>query len=232
MDKIVLVTGGNRGIGLEICRQLAEKGATVILTARDENKGAAARDALAKSGFSVGFQPLDVADSASIQALKNQLENEYGRLDVLINNAGIGVGNKKALDADFAEVKEIMATNFYGPWELTVALLPLLRKSKDARVINMSSGMGALDSLPAGSYAGYRLSKTSLNGLSMMLAGELGSENIAVNAMCPGWVRTGMGGQSAPRSVEQGADTAAWLALEASRKITGKFFRDRKEIPW
>lgn len=232
MDKVVLVTGGNRGIGLEICRQLAEKGATVVLTARDESKGAAARDTLAQSGFTVAFQTLDVADSASVQALKSKLENEYGRLDVLINNAGIGVGNKKAMDADFAEVKEIMATNFYGPWELTIALLPLFRKSNDARIINMSSGMGALDSLPTGSYAGYRLSKTSLNGLSMMLAGELGNENIAVNAMCPGWVRTDMGGQSAPRSVQQGADTAVWLALEASREITGKFFRDRKEIPW
>lgn len=224
--KTILVTGGNRGIGLEICNQLAVQGHTVIMGTRDLERGQNVAKTLSGK---VHVMQLDVTDPESIKSLANDIDEEFGHLDVLINNAGIGVGNSGAVDADPEEVKAIMATNFYGPWYTIQGLIPLLKKSTDGRIVNMSSGMGAMSDLTGG-YAGYRLSKTSLNGLTILLANELAGE-VKVNAMCPGWVRTDMGGSGAPRSVKQGADTAVWLAT-ADPIPTGKFFRDRREISW
>ncbi|MBC8479554.1 MAG: SDR family oxidoreductase [FCB group bacterium] len=227
-QQIALVTGGNRGIGREICRQLNAEGFKVILTARDEKKGNSVTGEL---GESVSFFQLDVIDPDSIKRLAKFLTEKYGKLDVLINNAGILIGNQKAVEPDFGEVRQIMETNFYGPWQLTTALLPLLKKSGQGKVVNMSSGMGGLKEMDGG-YAGYRMSKSSLNALTILLSNELNSDKISVNAMCPGWVRTDMGGKEAHRSVEQGADTAVWLAKQQEYLPTGQFFRDREVIEW
>ena len=165
-----------------------------------------------------------------ISSVAKYIKTKYNHLDVLINNAGIGIGNKGTLEADFDEIKQMMATNFYGAWRLSIALMPLLKASNKGRIINMSSGMGGMADLTGG-YAGYRLSKSSMNALTILMANELKGSGISVNAMCPGWVRTDMGGAGASKSVEQGADTAVWLATNPEI-TTGKFFRDREIIPW
>ena len=267
--KTVLVTGGNRGIGLEICRQLDEHGHTVILGSRDLGKGKVAARSFSNN---VIVRQLDVTDEESINNLYRFMKTDFGRLDVLINNAGtganhtgsesvvasgvknileknfsgalqmarvvkpllqkagIGAGRKTAENISLMSVKQVMEINFYGPWRMIQAFLPLLLKSEEGRIINMSSGMGELKSL-TGKYPGYSLSKSSLNALTIMFSNELKEKGIKVNAMCPGWVKTDMGGPDAPRNVSEGADTAVWLATEKEIP-TGKFFRDRKEIDW
>ncbi len=172
---------------------------------------------------------LEVTSKKDANNATRFIENEYGTLDVLINNAGITVNSKGSLEVDLEDVRQVMETNFYGAWLITQVMLPLLKKSAAGHIINMSSGMGALGDLTGG-YAGYRMSKLALNGLTILLANEL-KGSIKVNAMCPGWVRTDMGGPGATRSIEQGADTAVWLATSAQIP-TGKFFRDRQQIDW
>ncbi len=226
--KIMLVTGGNRGIGREICRQLAALGHTVLLGSRDLKKG---EEVAARMEGEVLPVKLEVTKEADINDLAAHIRDKFGRLDVLINNAGILVGQKGTVDVDIEEAKSIMEVNFYAPWKLSQAMIPLLKNSPEGRIVNMSSGMGEWDSLRLGSYAGYRLSKTSLNALTVQMAGELSGTKVKVNAMCPGWVKTDMGGAGADRPVEQGADTATWLAT-TEQIPTGKFFRDRKEISW
>jgi NAD(P)-dependent dehydrogenase (short-subunit alcohol dehydrogenase family) len=226
-SKTILVTGGNRGIGLEICKTLAAQGHSVILGSRDLEKGKAAA---ARLKGNLQARQLDMADPESIRALAAALEKELPHLDVLINNAGIISSSKGSLTVGMDELQATMQTNYYGPFLLSQLMVPLLRKSKSGRIVNVSSGMGALADLRGG-YAAYSLSKTALNAMTIMMASELRGENVLVNAMCPGWVRTDMGGANANRSVEQGADTAVWLAT-ADKVPTGKFLRDRKEISW
>lgn len=226
--KIALVTGGNRGIGLEICRQLAADGHTVLLGARNPDKARAAAESLQGS---VTPLHLDVTREEDGWAAADILREGFDRrLDVLINNAAIMDRNRLS-DLDEGEFRRTLETNFFGVLRLVRTMLPLLEKSEDPRIINVSSGMGALDSMHEPGYVGYRFSKWALNGLTMMLAGEFADGRIKVNALCPGWVRTDMGGQNASRSVAEGADTAVWLATTEGVP-TGKFFRDRKEIPW
>lgn len=227
MDRIALVTGANRGIGYESCRQLAALGFGVVLTARDEKKGEAAARRL---GSSVSFQTLDVRDERSVRDAFESVKRQFGRLDVLVNNAGISKGSKTLEDADVEDLKRIMETNFFGPIRVSKTFLPLLRKSDDARIINVSSAMGSLDDL-GGGYAAYRLSKAGLNAQTILLANELKGSSIKVFAMCPGWVRSDMGGLFAPRSLEQGADTITWLATTSDAR-SGAWYRDRREIPW
>ncbi|KAA3611982.1 MAG: SDR family oxidoreductase [Calditrichaeota bacterium] len=227
MQKVMLITGGNRGIGLEICRQLAEQNHNVILTARDQEKG---KTALMKLPSGVEFLQIDMNNNSTFESAKDFIENKYGRLDVLINNAGIISSGKGVDTAKMEEIRSVMETNFFGPVELTQTFLPLLKKSKEARIVNVSSGMGSLSEMGSG-YAAYRMSKTALNSFTAILAQDLSSENIKVNSICPGWVRTDMGGSNASRSVEQGADTAVWLA-SADEIPDGKFLRDRKVIDW
>jgi NAD(P)-dependent dehydrogenase (short-subunit alcohol dehydrogenase family) len=173
--------------------------------------------------------PLDVTDPASIALLKKSLSNEIDHLDGLINNAGIMSARSGPLSSDIKESASVLSTNLLGPWRLSQSLLPILEESTDARIVNISSGMGAWNDLSA-SHAAYRMSKVSLNALTVMMASEL-EGRVKVNSMCPGWVKTDMGGPNAQRTVEQGADTAVWLSTEAEIP-TGRFFRDRKEIPW
>jgi NAD(P)-dependent dehydrogenase (short-subunit alcohol dehydrogenase family) len=228
---IVVVTGANRGIGFEISRQLASGGAQVVLTARKPRAGKAAVKKLAAQDLSVQFRPLNVTSSKSIAGLRDFLKRTYGRINVLINNAGIiANGDASGLEVDMETVRATLETNALGPLHLSQALVPLLHRSKDARIVNISSGMGAFSEME-GDYAAYRISKTALNAVTAILAAEL-RDRIAVNAVCPGWVRTDMGGRSAERDVAEGADTPVWLALDAPQKLTGKFVRDRKVIPW
>src|SRR5215510_2609409 len=231
-DVIAVVTGANRGIGCEIVRQLADRGATVILTARRLDAGATAAATLASATVHVAFHPLSVTDAASIRALRDHLAAQFGRLDVLVNNAGILTDTEAdGLDVSLATVRETFETNTLAPLQMAQMLLPLLKKSHAGRIVNMSSGMGALSEME-GSYAAYRISKAALNAVTGILAAELAAHGIAVNSMCPGWVKTDLGGAHAERNVSQGAETAVWLALDAPQDLTGKFVRDHKVIPW
>lgn len=228
---IIVVTGGNRGIGLEACRQLAERGAEVILTARDSGAGQTAAAQLSEAGAHVRFQPLDVTDGSSIAALRELLERTSGGLDVLVNNAGISPdGDAPGLEVKLAAVRETLETNTLAPLRLAQELAPLLRRSRRARIVNVSSGMGALTEM-GGGHAAYRISKTALNAVTRILSVELEGE-VAVNSVCPGWVRTDMGGPNATRDVSHGADTIVWLALDAPQELTGTFVRDREPIAW
>jgi len=226
---VIVVTGGNRGIGFEICRQLAARGAQVVLTARESEAG---NDAVKKLGAKgVSFHALDVTNGNSVDQLREHVEGTVGRLDVLINNAGIfSKEDGPALEVKLETVRATFETNTLGPLRLARAFAPLLKRSSAGRIVNMSSGMGALSDMGAG-YAAYRISKTALNAVTGILAAEL-SGAVSVNSMCPGWVRTDMGGPNAERDVAQGADTAVWLALDAPQSLTGKFVRDRKVIAW
>ncbi|OGX08763.1 MAG: short-chain dehydrogenase [Omnitrophica WOR_2 bacterium GWA2_47_8] len=236
-DKIAVVTGANRGIGFETCRQLAEKGILVILTSRDEDKGLKACEKLDKEELPVRYHQLDVEHASSITAFKAFIEKKYGRCDILVNNAGIfpdkPAGDKEpsVFQTPIDTLRRAMETNVYGPLLLCQALIPLMKKNNYGRIVNMSSGMGQLSDMN-GFYPGYRVSKTSLNAITRILTDELLQSNILVNSMCPGWVKTDMGGAGATREVEEGADTAIWLATLPDNGPRGKFFRDRKEIPW
>jgi NAD(P)-dependent dehydrogenase (short-subunit alcohol dehydrogenase family) len=230
-NPIIVVTGGNRGIGFEICRQLVERGAQVVLTARRPEAGEQAVKRLAAKNSSVRFHPLDVTGSESIAALHDFLVSSFGRLDVLINNAGIfSDEDTSGLEVKLPTVRATLETNSLGPLHLAQTLAPLLKRSRAGRIVNLSSGMGALADMEGG-HAAYRISKAALNAVTGILAAELRGA-VAVNSMCPGWVKTDMGGPNAERDVAQGADTAVWLALDAPQDLTGKFLRDRKVIPW
>jgi NAD(P)-dependent dehydrogenase (short-subunit alcohol dehydrogenase family) len=231
-QRIVLITGSNRGIGLETARQLARRGFHIVHAVRDERKGREAVEAIQASGGQATFLSLDVSRSESIRAAASQYAAIADHLDVLINNAAIYPDQGLTiLTVARDRLDQTFQTNTFGPLEMTQAFLPYLRRADAARVINVSSGLGQLDGMSP-TVPSYSLSKLALNGLTIMLAQALQADHIAVNSMCPGWVRTDMGGPNATRSVEQGADTAVWLADEAAHELTGKFFRDRQEIPW
>lgn len=232
-QKTALVTGANKGIGLEIVRQLAREGFRVFLTARDRQRGEEACGKLQQDGLNVEYLQLDVTDETSIEQLVKELAYRIDHLDVLVNNAGIllDASNSSVLDVESTLILQTLQTNTLGPLRLTQKLVPLLTKSAAGKVINVSSGGGQLTDM-GGWAPAYSLSKTALNALTALFAAALKDKNIAVNSICPGWVRTDMGGSSASRSVEQGADTVTWLATEAPSNLTGKFLRDRKVIPW
>ncbi len=230
--RIAVVTGGNRGIGYEICRQLARRGARVLLTARDEAKGRTATDELVAQGLEVLFRPLDVNDEESVRNLAAYLRDELHGADILVNNAGVFLDQKRGgLDVPMQVVRDTLETNLLGAWRLSQCLIPLMRQHSYGRIVNVSSGLGAMSEM-SGGYSAYRVSKGALNALTRIFADELRGTNILVNAMCPGWVKTDMGGPNATVPVEKGADTAAWLATLPDGGPTGGFFRDRHLIPW
>lgn len=224
--KTALVTGANRGIGLEIAKQLAENNCKVYLGCRNLEKG---KEALKEVQGNAELLQIDVSSFESIEQAVQELSEKEQKLDVLINNAGLGVGKASASEPDFAEVNQIFEVNFFGAWKLSTSLLPLLKQSKDGRIVNLSSGMAERSAIAEGGYAGYRLSKYALNGLTQLLAHELATE-VKVYAMCPGWIKTDMGGPNAVRTVEKGAETALWLALSDDEIQSGLFYRDKAVI--
>lgn len=234
-EKIAVVTGGNRGLGFEASRQLAKKGFRVILTSRDEEKGKPAAEKLQSEGLDVIYHPLDITNDESSQKLAEFIDKQFGKLDVLVNNAGIYIDEKVGVNSVFYTkidtVQQTMETNVYGALRVTQALIPLMKKQNYGRVVNVSSGMGQLTDMGSG-YTGYRLSKTALNALTRIFASELQGTNILVNSVCPGWVKTDMGGPDATRTPEQGVDTIVWLATLPNGGDTGGFFRDRQPIDW
>jgi NAD(P)-dependent dehydrogenase (short-subunit alcohol dehydrogenase family) len=227
--RVALVSGGNRGIGLEVGRQLSGRGITVVIGSRDEARGRAAAEGL--EGNVVPHQ-LDVADAGSVDRMAAFLEDEFGRLDVLVNNAAISNDDgQRGVDADLDRVKESMEANLFGAWRLCEAAIPLMQRNGYGRIVNVSTGLAALEDMGGGS-PGYRVSKTALNALTRILASELRGSGILVNAVNPGWVQTDMGGSGATRSVEEGAEALVWAATLPNSGPTGGFFRDRQPVPW
>ena len=229
-QKTALVTGANKGIGYEVVRELARLGMRVFLGARNAKAGRAAADKLSSAG-DVVFLEIDIANPDSIQRAADALKSQGDRLDVLINNAGIlEDDDKDALGVTPEIFETTMRTNTLGPWLVARTFVPLLKKSSAPRIVNVSSGGGQLEDGADGWAPAYCVSKTALNGVTVQLAAAL--PKFAVNSVCPGWVRTDMGGENATRSVAEGASTIVWLATEAPHDLTGKFVKDRKVIPW
>jgi NAD(P)-dependent dehydrogenase (short-subunit alcohol dehydrogenase family) len=234
--RVALVTGANRGIGLEIVRQLARCGLTSVLVARDLAKGQAAAASLRAEGLDVPAVAIDVTEGESVRAGVADVLGRFARIDVLVNNAGILKEGFSPEDASVFEapidlVMQTFATNTVGPLRLIDAIVPGMRERGYGRVVNLSSGAGQLSDMGSG-FPAYRMSKAALNALTRLTAAELGPGDVKVNAMCPGWVRTDMGGPNATRTVEKGAETAVWLATLPADGPSGGFFRDRKPIPW
>lgn len=227
---IVLITGANKGIGFEMARQLAQLGHQAILTARDPQRGQAAVSKLQSEKLPVFFIPLDITDGESIDQAVEKVRTQFGKLDVLINNAAILRKEDQSLNRnDWSLIEETIHTNATAQLNVSRKFLPLLPRG--GRIIMTSSGGGSMTDPVEGWSPAYCISKSLLNAITRHLAHELQPMGISVNAFCPGWVKTDMGGKSAPRSVERGAETGVWLAT-AEDPGTGKFFRDRKVIPW
>jgi NAD(P)-dependent dehydrogenase (short-subunit alcohol dehydrogenase family) len=227
--RVALVSGGNRGIGLEVCRQLAERGLAVIMGSRDAEQG---RAAAAQLPDGVVVHQLDVADPESVEGLSRSVEEEYGRLDVLVNNAAISNDEgQSGVDADLDRVQEALEANLIGAWRLCEVAIPLMRRNGYGRIVNVSTGLASLEDMGGGS-PGYRVSKTALNVLTRILASELRGSGILVNAVNPGWVQTDMGGSGATRTVEEGAEALVWAATLPNSGPNGGFFRDREPVAW
>lgn len=238
--RVALVTGANRGIGYAIASGLAERGVTVVLGVRDPGKGAAVCSGLQGQGEDAYFELLDVTDEKSIRTAVTHIQDQFNRLDILINNAGILIdGDANALNVRQDTITKTLQTNVLGPLMLCQRCIPLMKAGGYGRIVNMSSTLGSLTEMadPDSAYAGvetpaYRLSKAALNAITTLVAEKVRNENILVNSVCPGWVKTDMGGDQAPLSPEQGADTPLWLATLSDDGPSGGFYRERLQIPW
>ncbi|OJJ20151.1 hypothetical protein BKI52_16905 [marine bacterium AO1-C] len=228
-SKKILVTGGNRGIGFEICRQLAEMGHQVILTARTQDKARQAQEELAQLGFIVQAEVLEVDKPTGFAAFAQKLSDQYQHLDVLINNAGVLLKDKLDFQlVDEATLQQTFQTNLIGPILLSQQLIPLLQKSQAGRIVNVSSFLGALSRM-GGNYTAYRVSKAALNAFTLHLSMEY--PDLIITSCHPGHVQTDMGGTTAPRTIDKGAETPVWLAT-ASDVLTGKFYFDKEVTDW
>jgi NAD(P)-dependent dehydrogenase (short-subunit alcohol dehydrogenase family) len=231
VDRVALVTGANRGIGFEVCRQLGQRGYAVVLGSRDRERGEVAAARLRSEGLDVVGCQLDVADAASVESAVERMRREHGRLYAVVNNAAILYDTwQRGVDANLDEVREAFETNVLGAWRAVQATLPLLRASSTGRIVNVSSGAGALTEMGGGTPA-YRTSKAALNALTRVLAAELRSDRILVNAICPGWVATDMGGAGG-RPVSDGAAGIVWAVELPDDGPTSGFFRDGRPIAW
>ena len=238
--RVALVTGANKGIGFEIAKQLAAQGITVLIGARDTAKGIDAQDKIRVSESDVYHVAVDVTQPITIQNAVAHITDKFKRLDILVNNAGILIDPQtNILELDLTTLKNTFVTNAFGPLLMSQACVPLMKRNNYGRIVNMASTLGSLTEMtnPDSIYAGvlspaYRLSKTVLNGITTLLAKELRGTNILVNSACPGWVRTEMGGDQAPISPVQGAETPVWLATLPDDGPTGGFFREKQPIAW
>jgi NAD(P)-dependent dehydrogenase (short-subunit alcohol dehydrogenase family) len=238
--RIALVTGANKGLGFEIAKKLAARDITVLVGARNQENGVQAQNQLRRSALDVHFILLDVANAMSIQTAVGRIKDEFRRLDILVNNAGIMIDSKTGItELNLTIFQNTLETNALGPLLLSQACLPLMKANNYGRIVNMSSTLGSLTDIasPDSPHAevqapAYRLSKTLLNGMTVLLAAEMRGTNILVNSACPGWVRTDLGGTQAPLSPEQGAETPVWLATLPDGGPSGGFFRERQPIPW
>ncbi len=238
--KIALVTGANKGLGLEIARRLGKQGLVILVGARSKSRGRAAVATLRGEGIDAHDLLLDVTHVPSVDRVHHFIESEYGRLDILVNNAGTSHDvSLRPSETPLETIREVFETNFFGVVALTQALVPLLRKSEAGRIVNMSSGLGSLaqNSDPSWPFydmkpLGYNASKTALNAFTVLLAHELKDTPIKVNSADPDWCRTDMGGTAAPHSAEEGADTPVWLATLDASGPTGGFFNARQPVPW
>jgi len=232
--KIALVTGSSKGLGLELVRQLARSGVITFLTARNEAQGKAAQATLQQEGLAVEFLHMDVTNLMSIHAAANHIEQKHDKLDILVNNAGIlpdedSESNGLLIAPDI--VRQVFETNTMGPLQTSQVMIHLLRRSPHGKIVNISSGMGSLAEMDGG-YPAYRISKTALNAVTKILAYDLQGSAITVNSICPGWVRTDMGGPNAERSTEQSVAGILPLLLSNEPGPNGQFLRDGKPIPW
>lgn len=235
--RTALVTGGNRGIGLEIAQQLARQGILTAIGSREFAKGEAAAAQLISEGLEPVVVELDVTSRESVRAAVDKTQHLFGRIDILVNNAGILL--ERARDGSAGNVIEVsidtvmksFEANTVGPLRMIQAVLPGMLEAGYGRIVNLSSGLGQLSDM-GGGHTAYRLSKAALNALTRTAAADIGQGNVKVNTMCPGWVRTDMGGEDATRSVSEGAETAVWLATLPEDGPTGGFFRDKKPIAW
>ena len=234
--RVALVTGGNRGIGFEVAKQLGKRRNCIILGSRDLRRGELAAEKLASSNIEVTSAQLDVTNQDQVDKVMRRIQSDFGQLDILVNNAGIMIDDDKPSVTNLDVLRTTLETNLLGAWRLCKAFIPLMEKNHYGRIVNVSSGAG---SFPGGMAKksgywrpAYSLSKTSLNALTLMLASELQGTNILVNAAYPGHTRTDMGGPNAPRSVEEGADTVVWLATLPDDGPTGGVFLDRKRVDW
>ncbi|MGH9440811.1 MAG: SDR family oxidoreductase [Thermoanaerobaculia bacterium] len=229
MLRTALVTGANRGIGLEVCRQLARKGMRVLLTARDAGMGRSESEKLASRGLNVLFEELDVSRADSVEECARRLRESGEQIDVLVNNAAI-YPTESILDPGERSFRDTMEINFFGALRTCRAFVPGMVQRGYGRVVNVSSGCGSFASRLRCDPA-YSISKAALNALTVSLAAEL-TANVKVNAANPGRVQTRMGGPDATRSLEEGSDTIVWLATLPADGPTGGFFLDRKSMPW
>ena len=223
-DDVALVTGATRGIGAEIAAELSELGATVYAGARDPDDVAAADQRAVR---------LDVTDGDEVRAAVDRIEREEGSLDVLVNNAGVFSRSGPLHEMDTADFDRTMAVNLRGPVIVTKRALPLLSDGAGGRVVTLSSGLGRFtEGQMGGQYPAYRLSKVGVGGLTAYLDGEYGDRGLVANAVDPGWVRTDMGGDDAPRPPSKGAETPVWLARFAPGSPSGRLWKDREPVPW
>ena len=232
-SRVVVVTGANRGLGRELASQCAARGDTVVLGSRDPAAGRRTAKELAATGVPGRILPrsLDVIDPGGLAELAAQLDAELGRVDVLVNNAAVHYDSwQTSVDVDLAVVREALETNLLGAWQTTLAFLPLLRRSASPRVVMVSSEGGSLASMAGGTPA-YSVSKAALNALTRTLAGDLRGTGVLVNAVCPGWTATDMGGRGG-RPVEDGAASVLYAVNLPDDGPTGTFTRDGRPLPW
>jgi NAD(P)-dependent dehydrogenase (short-subunit alcohol dehydrogenase family) len=236
---IALISGANKGIGFEIARGLGAKKIKVLVGARDEARGQAAAGKLKAEGADARFIQLDVTDHGTIERAAQWIEKEFGRLDILVNNAGVAEFGTKPSDVDLAKVREVYETNFFGPVTLIQRMLPLLKKSKHGRIVNVSSSLGSLTlssdlKSPFADFLalGYNTSKSALNSMTIQFAKELKDTPIKVNAICPGYCATDINGNSGPRTAAQGAVAAIQYATIGDDGPTGGYFNDEGRVPW